>query len=203
MLWWRWGFPTKSHSKLTDSQKGALMLHCRFSSKDAPQQPTESQLTARPTLTALQGHEAKGSFCPMPNNTSGICHGIWMSSCWQKGRADWCQSPSVYYINTPSLKTINWHTVQADQKGQTTPKSEKTHLQQTISRIPISNFSNSCFSLFFEHNSYFRYQLCDHSQENSSKVVSNEVNLKLVRRQHLLPLLCWSTGAGFKLTAHF
>lgn len=95
-----------------DCQKGVLMHHCLLSDSASimfHNQATESQLTARLRLTALQGHEAKGSFCPLLSNALRM-DTAWNISlnCMQKqGRADWCQSPNVLDINAPSLKGIN------------------------------------------------------------------------------------------------
>lgn len=60
----------ESHTNLTDCQKDVLMLHCLPSDSAAMKanQPTERQLTPRLRPTALQGHEARGSFCPMLND---------------------------------------------------------------------------------------------------------------------------------------
>lgn len=91
------------------------MLHCLPSDSAAimfHNQPTESQLTPRLRLKELQGHEAKGSFCPMLNDALKIYHGTLVSHCMQKqGRADWCQSLNIWDINATSLKGINPHTL--------------------------------------------------------------------------------------------
>lgn len=151
----------ESHTNLTDCQNSVLMLHCLPSDSAAimfHSLPTESQLT--PRLTACQGHEAKGSFCPMLNDALRIQHGTLVSNCMQKqGRADWCQSPNVLDINTSSLKGIHphIHSVKQIRKGKFALSQRKLTLSKAISRILISNFSNSCFSIFFEYRSYFRY----------------------------------------------